>query len=193
MSKLRHVRAGLMGAILVVSLGWSAACSRPAVGLELTSYKDPYAPTSDRIVLDECAYRVDAAGGQHIAGRAKSGATGLEGGAVTRLLHVHVFWQPRPGHTFANSTGTNATLRYVVATPDGAALYTGTGFVYARQLRDGTLKAKIESARLRLESQVGTAPESLGETSLSGTLMAPEDAHATLDVVRQLELRAAGS
>ena len=81
----------------------------------------------------------------------------------------------------------------MVATPEGAALYTGTGFVYARQLRNGKLRAQIESARLRLESQVGTAPEALGETSLSGTLTAPEDATTTVDTVRQLELRAAGS
>jgi hypothetical protein len=192
MSKLRRRRVRRACAIVVAVLGGLTGCAEPGSRVALVSYKDPYFPETYRVTLRECTYRLDACGDLHVAGRAAASAGAAPSDAVTQLLHVHLFWQPHPGRTFAEPTTTDATIRYVVATPTGAAVYAGTGFVYPKR-QGQTLTAEIESATLQLQSQVGEVPEVLGDVRLSGTLVARKDAHTTLDVVRQLERHAAGN
>ena len=193
MNKPPRCRTGLACLLLSFALGWAAGCQQPTSELELISYKDPYSPEHYRLELTQCAYRVDAGGNLHIVGRASSDTHEGNPGKVTQFLHARLFWQPKPGRTFANSTTTDATIRYVIITPTGAAVYSGTGFVYPRRQRGEILIADLERACLRLEAQVGDAPAVLGDAHLSGTLVAREDAHAAVDLIRQLEQHAAGS
>lgn len=192
MTSLRRRHVGLTVSVLAGVLAGPLGCARPTSEIEFVSYKDPYFPEPYRVVFVECTYRVDADGDLHIAGRADFDSDQRDAGAITQYFHAHVFWQPRPGRTFANSTTTDATIRHVIVTADGMAAYAGTGFIYPRRRRGGLLTAKIETANLRLEAQTGDAPELLGDARLRGTLRARRDDHATLDLVRRLEFHAAG-
>jgi hypothetical protein len=175
---------------LLMSVLFLSACARPTASLQLTSYKDPYFPETYDVKLADCAYYVGPGGDYHIAGRA-SHTPDDGGGAITQLLHVHMFWKPWPGKTFDNPTTVDATIRYAIVTERGAAVYSGTGFVYPKKRRfSDDVIAKVEVARLSLESESGDPPELLGSARLAGKLMAKDDASLALDIRRQLDLRA---
>jgi hypothetical protein len=99
-----------------------------------------------------------------------------------------MYWKPKPGKTYAESSTTNAVLRYVVASHDGVVTYGGTGFVYPKRGHDGRLRVSIESARLQLDSLDGEVPDFLGQASLTGKLVAADDAGSAARMVREMEL-----
>jgi hypothetical protein len=176
---------------LLVALLTAVGCSRPTASLELTSYKDPYFPETYEIELADCAYYVGPDGDYHIVGRAAHSPEKSNGGTVEQFVHAHLFWKPWPGKTFAHPTTVDATIRYAIVTEQGTAVYCGTGFVYPkkRRLTDGII-ARVEQARLRLESQVGDAPELIGAARLAGKLVAEDNPCLAVDLRRQLELHA---
>lgn len=186
-------RAGQAALVLCTVAAALLGCHRPTSTVELVSYKDPYFPEPYQVDFDHCVYRVDRGGDHHLVGRADFQPSADGQGRVTQFLHVHMFWKPWPGKTYADSTGMDATLRYVIVTQSGVASYVGTGFVYPkRQRRNGTIVAKIEHARLRLETLVGAPPELLGDARLNGTLVATHQPNQALDTLREMELHAAG-
>ena len=190
MNSRRRLVVALVGALLVLSLGLSVGCGQRVSGIELISYKDPYFPEPYTVVFDECAYRQDADGDLHIVGRTSVEPDDYQAGSLTQLIYVHVFWQPKPGVTFANATTTTAIIRYVIVSAEGTTTYSGTGFTCPKGRRGRKLKVPIETANLRLESHFGDAPELLGDARLSGVLWAEENAHAAVDLMRTLELHA---
>ncbi len=172
--------------------GLLAGCQRVPRGLEFTSYQDPYFPQRFRVAFDQCVYHVDGSGDIHIAGRAETAADGAAD-AITSLLHIHVYWRPRPGATFVNPTGMSATVRYVEHSAAGTAVYGGTGFVYPRTLRDNTLLAQIDSGTLAVDSTTGRPAERIGDARLRGRLRARRDAYQTLDLMRTIKLHVGGA
>ena len=164
-------------------------CGRPHAHLELTSFKDPYFPETYSVDLLDCAYYHGPSGDYHLVGRAES-APEEDGSTVTQIVHIHLFWKPRPGKTVDNPTSVDAVIRYAILTEQGAALYSGTGFLYPkhRRLSDEVI-AKLEVGRLRLEREVGDAPDLLGTARVTGCLVARPDAAATVDLRRQIDIR----
>ena len=171
--------------VLIVLLALSG-CRQPAAQIELIAYDDPYFPETSSLKFAHSSYHLDASGDLHIACALQEPAPG-EQNPTRRLLHVHVFWPVRPGLTFADKTGINATIRYLVAGPQGSALYTGTGFVYCRKSGGKRISAALESGRLRLQTQSGT-PAELRDARISGKLRPQLDGLATVDLIRELEL-----
>jgi hypothetical protein len=166
-----------------------AGCGRPAASLEITSYKDPYFPETYEVALNDCAYYIDPGGDYHVVGRAEHTPADSSGASVTQLVHVHMFWKPRPGKTFDNPTAVDATIRYAIVTDAGTVVYCGTGFVYPKKRwLSAKLIAKVESARLRMESQCGDPPELLGVARVAGKLTAEDNPALAVDLRRQLEL-----
>ena len=190
MNSRRRQVVALAGALLVLPCGLFVGCGQHVSEIELISYKDPYFPEPYTVVFDECAYRQDADGDLHIVGRASVEPDDYQAGPLTQLIYVHVFWQPKPGVTFANATTTTAIIRYVIVSADGTATYSGTGFTCPKSRKGRQLQVPIEAANLRLESRFGDAPEWLGDARLSGVLWAEEDAHTAVDLMRALELHA---
>jgi len=165
---------------------WLAGCG--SGGVELLSYKDPYFPEPYRFQPQECVYRIDPTGDIHVAGRC---VEEIDGGQTTQYLHIHIFWKPLPGKTHAEASTTDALLRYVVATDAGVASYRGTGFVFPKKKRGDRLEVTIESGRLRLESSSGSLGDFLGNTRLTGELMAEHEPAMTANFLREAELLAA--
>jgi len=166
------------------------ACA-PTGRVQIRSYKDPYFPESFEVRFERCAFLRDGTRDYHIVARSTRVPPGGGVGPVTQILHVHVFWTPRPGKTFDDPSTHTATLRYAIVTPGGLALYEGAGFVYPeRRWIDGHLVARIEQARLSPRLRSGDAPELLGESHLVGVLEAAADPPLTIDLRRELELHA---
>lgn len=187
---MRIDRPRYAGVVLSVSLallaGAAAGCHSSS--FQIVSYKDPYFPEHYRTALTDCVYRTDPSGDVHAVGRA---TRATEQGTTRQYLYIHMFWQPKPGKTPAEQSATDATFRYVVTTNTGATTYAGTGFVFPQQRAGGHLEIAIESARLHLESQRGEVGDVLGDSRLTGTLIARRDPPAAANLIREAELSAA--
>jgi hypothetical protein len=178
----------VVGLFVLLSLG---GCKRPIGELELTAYKDPVSPQTFDVKLWEGAYYVEPGGDYHIVGRSVHQPAGGAGtGEITQLVHIHMFWRPRPGKTFANSSMIDAVLRYAIVTDQGAALYDGTACVFVKKTYGGKLKITLEGGRLQLSAQDGTAPEILGAARVEGELTAGPDSSLALQLRREIDLRA---
>lgn len=184
----RRPAAGAVG-FVVLALG-SGCAARESV-LEITSLRDPYFPERFRVAFDQCAYRIDRGGDYQILARAARAADDAGGGPIVQLLHVHVFWKPWPGKTPDHASGVDATLCYVVASDEGASVFTGTGFVYPRRDWQKSLIAEIEGGRLQLAARIGNPPQVLGDARVVGRLQPVDDVGQTVALQRELERRAA--
>lgn len=182
----------LFASLLMAAAGAGCAAPQPNV-LKVTSFRDPYFPEPHDLAFSRCVYGQGRDRDRHIVAQS-SDASSEEGEIpVQRVLHLQVFWQPRPGRTFADPSLTDATARYLVLGPRGMAVYTGTAFVYPRNLPDGRLECRIESGTLRLETVDGDPPPTIGDARLEGLLVALADQNTTVDLRRKVDLYAAGA
>ncbi len=171
-------------ALLLCCLG----CQTPGTGIKICGYQEPAAPRSFAVDFATCSYRSNENGDLHIVGRTHEPTVLLDQDEVSQYLHIHVYWRPRPGRTYTDSSSANATLRYLVATADGVAVYSGTGFVYPRTRHDGRVQVQLESGRLGLETVNGTLDDFLGPATIVGTLQAVRNDVRTTQMIREVEL-----
>jgi len=183
---IRQCRPWLPPLLLLGVVG----CYRPLTSeVRIVSFRAAGEPQSLVTRFDECVYRAGPLGDEHIVAKGKSSPGGPSGHSVTEYLHVHVYWNPRPGKTFADSSQSDATLRYVVVSEEGASFYTGTGFVSLDGRRSGgALPVRLENGWLRLEQQVGQPPDVVGDAQLEGSLIARPEANRALDLQREMSL-----
>ena len=183
-----RVARGLGGAVLIaVTTALLTGCAPTANRVEVTSYRDPYFPETFVMHPTTCTYRTDTGGDVHLVAQAQHTT---DEQVRNEYLHVHIYWQPRLGTTWAESSTSNALLEYAVADADGLAVYRGTGFVFTERQRDGKIEANIESARLQLDRTQGDLPDFLGGAALTGHLLAKPDDYATAQTLREMELLA---
>lgn len=182
----RHTHFRQMPAIVLLAAAAAVlgGCASQSM-VELVSYQDPYFPDRYELRFDECTHRFESSGDVHVVGL----ATNDDGESpMSQYLHVHMYWEPRPGKTPAESSTSNATLCYIVATEDGVATYEGTGFAFPKRKRNGTLVVNIESARLHLKWQRGDVPDVLGDTRVSGKLVSQQNPGTTSHRIREMDL-----
>ena len=160
------------------------ACGGEGGRISIVSFADPYFPETSNIEMGRACYHADPSGDIHLACQTTGKAESNDQSAA--FLRVHVYWRPKPGKTHDDPTSADATIRYLVLTPQGARLYTGSAFVFPQIQRSGLLTARIESARLRPASTEGQAPDSLGEAKLSGVLTARPDRSGTIELAGEM-------
>lgn len=175
-------------ALLAYSL--CTGCQSSVSSLEYATYRNSPAPLVFGLEVQRCFYRLDAGGDRHITAELRVPDSDEAG--VQRLLHVHMFWRPHPGRTFANETTNNAVLRLVTLAPEGTAVLSGSGFVYPDEEAGGWLIAEIESAGMRLDSTTGDVPVLLGDGRLTGRLIAWRDDNAAMSLIRTVDRLAEG-
>lgn len=180
MSRLRRTAAA--GLVVTLALG---GCQRSRNDLTLQSYRDPYFPETYRLVLDACTFRTDASGDVHLAATAHFESAGAPG-PIDQFLHIHLFWQPRPGRTPADTTNRDALIEYVIRSPAGVASYEGTGFIYPRKQTAERFIAQVEQARLQRTATSGDPPDVLGDVTLVGGLVATLDDARTVAIEREV-------
>ena len=106
---------------------------------------------------------------------------------MTQLIHIEIFWNPRPGTTFAESSQTNANITYCVTVGSEAVSYEGAGFVYIEMSRDGTrIEGWIESATLAPARPRARRIDPLGQCRLTGCFTAVESRRRVIEVQKRL-------
>ncbi|MFQ5412571.1 MAG: hypothetical protein ACE5EC_09740, partial [Phycisphaerae bacterium] len=106
---------------------------------------------------------------------------------TAQIIKMDVFWRPLPGTTYAESTQTNAAIRYVLRTGQEAISYEGAGFVYFELSRDGqSLEGKIESSTLRPMRQSAEDLDIFGPCRLTGTFTATKDRRGVATTIQKI-------
>ncbi|MCC6361062.1 MAG: hypothetical protein IT450_20160 [Phycisphaerales bacterium] len=177
----------LIAAVLTAASLLTGCASRGQV--QLTSFKDPYFPENQRIAFDECVFRKDGGGDFLVVGYLGAWQPPGMDQPVEQWLEIRTFWQPKPGKTRDDPSGTTATLRLVLADENGCVVYTGAGFVFPSTIRfSKRMEFSIEGARLSPDSTSGSTTELLGEIRLQGKITADPDDHRAIDLSRQVDL-----
>lgn len=175
----------LIAAIAIAAV--LVGCGARHSSVKIKSYKDPYFPETYGVNFDECVFRTDAGGDYHLVALAIRQTEG--GGEIRQYLDVHVYWKPVPGKTPSNPSTLDATLCYTIQSPSGVAIYRGSGFVYLKKRRwSDKLIGALESGSLRLDTQIGGTAEFIGDSTITGTLIARPDSNRAVDLMREIEI-----
>lgn len=98
-----------------------------------------------------------------------TGTDQASGKPIEQLATIRVFWRPKGGVTTLNPSALNATIRYVVMTPDALGIYEGAGFVRLNS-RTGApnLEARVMDADIRLTQRSDRFVDTLGRAHMRG-------------------------
>lgn len=103
---------------------------------------------------------------------------------------IHMFYLPVAGFTPLDSTATNASVRYVIFSPEDGSLvgiYSGAGFMHPKQTPgDEELEISAWDATLTLSDASIGFNDVLGRTKMTGRFIMKNDSAATLDGQRRL-------
>lgn len=107
--------------------------------------------------------------------------------APTQAVHVRMEWRPKAGATPVDRRSTNATVRYIVFTGDGAGVYSGAGFLYPNNKPGGdSLRATLRASSIRLSDASTTFADRIGRAEATGSFTAKRDELATQRHLRRL-------
>lgn len=170
----------------VAIAGLLVGCGARHSSAKIKSFKDPYFPEIYSVNFDECVFRIDAGGDYRLVALAIHES---DAGEIRQYLDIHVYWKPVPGKTPSNPSTLDATLCYAIQSASGVAIYKGSGFVYLKQRRwSDKLIGKLESGSLRLDTQIGSGAEFIGDATITGTLIARPDSNRAVDLMREIEI-----
>jgi hypothetical protein len=106
---------------------------------------------------------------------------------MSQLIQLQIFWKPRPGTTYAESSQTNASITYCLITGGDAITYEGGGFIYFTESSRGRrIEGTIESATLYPVRYVGEPVDIFGPCHLRGTFAAVENRKHVVSVVQRM-------
>ncbi len=185
-------RAAWLGAMAFLLM---AGCRSPSNQMAVVSLRDPGSPQRYFTRFDDAVYRTDAAGNLDIVLRGEH--EGGPGDQVVEVVHLHAFWKPIPGTSFAERSMINARVKYLILTGDTAILYEGAGFASFRlNKRTRQLTGRLEAAQLAPTRRRGPARDLFGAAQLVGSFDASRDDRHALqrlnDIVRMVTPPAPG-
>ncbi|HMD53419.1 MAG TPA: hypothetical protein VKJ65_02580 [Phycisphaerae bacterium] len=105
---------------------------------------------------------------------------------IRQILILRVFWRPRPGTTTLDPSAVNATMRYIVMTPNGSGMYEGSGFVRIHgRPNSPKLGISIVDGELRLTNSSGYFQDALGPSRITGDQEALNSPDRTVALIEQ--------
>ena len=114
-----------------------------------------------------------------------TGTDAATGKAVDQVATIRVFWRPRGGVTTLNPSAVNATIRYVIMTPDAIGMYEGAGFVRLEsKTGDSRFQARVMDGDLRLTQASTSFVDTLGRAHINGAFTATYDDVKAMDMLR---------
>ncbi len=108
---------------------------------------------------------------------------GEKNGAPTReTMILEMVWLSQPGKTFADATGTNVKITYIVDLAGSSLIFDGAGYLRVWENKQKTeLTGRIETSELHLRSHPGVAEPSMQTISITGTFNASRNPGQTID------------
>lgn len=104
-----------------------------------------------------------------------------------QYVRVELFWKPRPGTTYAESSQTNANITYCLISGKDSITYEGAGFAYMSKSWDGKgVTGQIESATLVPTHVMGEPTDLFGPCHLKGSFAARENKLAVTTIEKKI-------
>ena len=179
--------SGRTACVSMTSILLMAGCRSPDNRMAVVSLRDPGSPQRYFTRFDESVYRTDAAGNLDIVLRGEHEGEGGPGDQVVELVHLHAFWKPIPGTSFAERSMINTRVKYLILTGDTAILYEGAGFATFRlNRRTQRLTGRLEAAQLVPTRRRGPARDLFGAAQLKGTFSASPDDRRALQRINDM-------
>jgi hypothetical protein len=114
------------------------------------------------------------------------GTDASTGKPVEQIATLRVFWRPRGGVTTLNPSALNATIRYVVITPDAQGIYEGAGFVLLNSKTGaGKMRARVMDSDMRLTQKTENFNDTLGRARMKGYFTAAYNDEKTAQLTLQ--------
>ena len=108
----------------------------------------------------------------------------------SQAVHVEMYWAPRAGRTPIDPLATNAVIRYIVFTGEGAGIYGGAGYLFPHSKPGGgNFRAEVRSSSLRLQDASAGFADRLGLATATGEFLAQRDDLGAQRLLRQLRLQ----
>ena len=108
----------------------------------------------------------------------------------TQAVHIRMHWEPRAGRTPIDENATNATVRYIVFTGDGAGVYSGSGFLFPESnIGGGSFRGELRETAMRLADASENFSDRLGLAHATGGFRAKLDEAAASRLLRQIQLQ----
>lgn len=172
----------------LVILAAACACRPPATELHIVALRDPSLPRRYFSRFDESYFRFDALGNLDLVLRGVNESPSETGEVITEVVHVHAFWEPIPGRTFADASMTNAKVAYSITTEVVAMQYEGGGFLsFKLDEKKHRIQGRLESAQLVPTHRRGDAHDLFGPARVTGTFTATDDARHVVRILNELK------
>jgi hypothetical protein len=196
--------------LLVLAIGAVCGCRQIETRFDVTSFKDPGNPEQFTERFPTGAFAVDAHHNWEIvfvipgapieisqSPKAEApDAQPTDGDdaaprtrtvSMSQYVQISVFWKPKPGTTYAESTQTNAGILYCLVTGGNAISYEGAGFVYFTPSYDRkTITGRIESSTLVPVRSTKEPVDLFGSCRVEGWFVAREDRGRVVEVRQTL-------
>lgn len=194
---------------VIVSSGVGTGCQSKGTQLEVTAFRSPSAPEIYRERFDAGYYCINAdqswtfifeimpvqVAAPQTGDAASSQPTDETGSSedalwMSQIVEVEVFWRPRPGTSYAESSQTNANIVYGLTTGAGSITYEGAGFVsFSPSADKKSIQGRIESSTLYPARTVNAPPDLFGPCRMTGRFTAIEDRKHVVEKLREFRRR----
>lgn len=180
----RHAGLGVGCALLAVAAG----CGPQTTRIELTTFDDAGTASRHYTEFSRASFKWTSDHRIELVFRSDQPSQVDPTQTITQIVHVQMFWNPRYGVTYAESTQVNARVQYAIVTPPTGVRYEGGAFVtYKLDKQTGEAVGKIESGDLMPRSRMGNAIEPFGPARVTGTFRAIENPGEVVRVLQQVE------
>jgi hypothetical protein len=172
----------------VLCLALAAGCAPRATRLQLQEV-DAAGQTRDFFQdFEECYYALTPAGNLNVVMRSQIPSTVDPSQIIEQVVHLHCFWRPVPGTTYAEESMINGYACYMIKTGRAAVSYEGGMFAtFKINPRTRRITGKLESSELKpLRRQAG-AKEPFGAAFAKGTFVGIEHPRRVTGTLREME------
>ncbi|MHC4066304.1 MAG: hypothetical protein ACYSUQ_09885 [Planctomycetota bacterium] len=182
-----HRRATrVLATLVVVSAG--PGCAPRTTRFFIQDHRGEGSPRKYYEKFDDCYYCRDAHGNVDIVARRRSPVEGSADHPLTQVLHIHQVWAAVPGRTSAEESMINATVSYLIVSPDSGASFEGGGFVTFSENRKGTeIAGRLESSALTPQRRLGSGADIFDQASVTGTFRARRDKRQVVRLLNEMK------
>jgi hypothetical protein len=175
--------------LFLIASGLLVGCGGPKVTrIELQTYDENGSPSRHYTEFTRAWFKTLSDGRVELVLRSQQPSQVDPAQMITQLVHVQMFWNPRPGITYADESQINARIQYAILTPPTGVRYDGGAFVsYDIDRLTGEAVGRIESGDLTPKFRMGNAVEPFGPARITGTFRACENPGEVVNTHQMLE------
>ncbi len=176
----------LVGSWILVSV---CCCrSAPYNRIEVIDYRSNQPAQLHFEDFDEAYYGVGEGGLVEVVLRKQTRWKADQTRRNVQVIVLRTFWKPIPGRTYAEDSGLNANLRYMITRGGSAISYEGGGFFYyAEDAEARVITGRLEGGDLQPLRALGGDIGIFDKARISGRFKARRDDRRVAKIINRME------